>query len=348
MALTNGRAHPLAEAERTGFLGPPSFWLTGPKKARVKMTCHNCKTECRKFGRTRKGQQRYQCCQCRKTYSERTNEHLGGMYTSPEEIEAVVKLFVEGCSVRSIERITGLHRDTILRALVIVGHRCERLLERVAHGLPVSDVQCDEMWGFVGCKEKRNVTGDPERGDAYCFVAIERNTKMVLAWHLGRRTARDTEAFTEKLNEATAGHFQITTDGFRPYVEAIHYSLGTRVDFAQLIKVYAAPAEDEHRYSPARVIAAVPEPKWGQPDPQRICTSHVERQNLTMRMHIRRLTRLTNAFSKKRENLRAALALHFAWYNLCRTHRPLRVTPAMEAGVSSHVWSIGELLKSAA
>jgi IS1 family transposase len=266
------------------------------------------------------------------------------MYTALEQIEQVVRLFVEGCSVRSIERITGTHRDTILRALVIVGQKCERLLERLIHHLPVSDVQCDEMWGFVGCKEKRNINGDPERGDAYCFVAIERNTKMVLAWHLGRRTAQDTEVFTEKLSEATAGRFQITTDGFRPYFEAIHYSLGTRVDFAQLIKVYAAPAEDETRYSPARVIAAIPEPKWGQPDPARICTSHVERQNLTMRMCIRRLTRLTNAFSKKRENLKAALAIHFAYYNLCRVHQTLRVTPAMEAGIAQHPWSLRELI----
>ncbi|HEV3278744.1 MAG TPA: IS1 family transposase [Terriglobia bacterium] len=308
------------------------------------MTCHNCKTECRRFGKTRKGQQRYQCCQCFKTYSEPRNEALGGMYTPPEQIESIVKLFVEGCSVRSIERITGVHRDTILRALVIVGQRCERLLERLCQNVPVSDVQLDEMWGYVGCKERRNVTGDPERGDAYCFVAIERNTKLVLTWHLGRRTAEDTMRFVDKLDRAAAGHFQVTTDGWKPYPDAIHTALGVRVSYAQLIKVYGAPLDEEHRYSPPRVLEAIAKPVWGHPDPAKICTSHVERQNLTMRMHIRRLTRLTNAFSKKRENLRAALALHFAWYNLCRVHQTLRVTPAMEAGITTQVWSIERLL----
>lgn len=325
-------------------MNPLSFWLSDSKKARVKMTCHNCKTECKRFGKTRKGQQRYRCCECRKTYSEPRNEYLGGMYTLAEEVESVVRLFVEGCSIRSIGRITGLHQATILQVLALAGARCERLLESKVHNVPVKDIQCDEMWGFVFCKEKRNKTGDPERGDAYCFVAIERNTKLVLTWHLGKRTAQDTEIFTEKLNEATTGRFQITTDGFGAYPEAISYSLGTRVDFAQLIKVYAAPAEDETRYSPARVVEVIAKPVSGHPEPERICTSHIERQNLTMRMHIRRLTRLTNAFSKKRENLRAAIALHFGWYNFCRTHKTIRVTPAMESKITSHVWTIGELL----
>jgi IS1 family transposase len=231
-----------------------------------------------------------------------------------------------------------------MKILVLAGDRCERLLERMVNGLPVRDVQCDEIWGFVGCKEKRNLNGDPMRGDAYCFVAIERNTKLVLSWHLGRRTARDTMAFTEKVNEATSGQFQITTDGFAPYFDAIHTCLGTRVDFAQLIKVYAAPADDEHRYSPASVVEAIAKPVWGQPDPDRICTSHIERQNLSIRMGMRRMTRLTNAFSKKWENLKAAYALWFAFYNFCRVHQTLRVTPAMEAGIASHVWTLEELI----
>ena len=186
--------------------------------------------------------------------------------------------------------------------------------------------------------------GNPDFVDAYCFIAIERTSKLVLTWHLGRRTTQDTEYFVEKLNGATTGKFQVTTDGFGPYFDAIHMSLGIRVDYAQLIKVYAAPTDDEHRYSPASVVEAIAKPVWGQPDPERICTSHVERQNLTMRMQIRRLTRLTNAFSKKRVNLWAALALYFAWYNFCRTHRTIRCTPAMEAGISDHIWSVKELM----
>ena len=216
------------------------------------MTCHNCRTKCQKFGKDRKGNQRFRCCQCYKTYSDRPQK-LDGTNKSEKEIEQIVRLLVEGCSVRSIERITGIHRDTILNVLVLAGERCERLLEQTISGLPVRDVQCDEIWGYVGCKEKRNANGDPLRGDAYCFVAIERNTKLVLTWHLGRRTARDTVAFTEKVNEATQGHFQITTDGFKAYVDAVHMSLGTRVDFAQLVKVYATPRDGEQRYSPAEV-----------------------------------------------------------------------------------------------
>jgi transposase-like protein/IS1 family transposase len=309
------------------------------------MTCHNCKTECRRFGRTRKGQQRYQCLQCRKTYSEPRNEYLGGMYKEATDVDHVITLLVEGCSIRSIQRITGIDQNTIMKILVLAGARCERLLESKIRNVPVKDVQCDEMWGFVFCKEKRNKTGNPERGDAYCFVAFERHTKLVLTWHLGRRTYSDTAVFAEKLNEAAKGSFQTTTDGFPAYFDTLHTSLGTRADYAQLIKVYAGgQTDDEHRYSPPRVTEVIAKPMFGNPDAERICTSHVERHNLTMRMQIRRLTRLTNAFSKKRDNLRAALALYFAWYNFCRLHRTIRVTPAMEANVTDHVWSLSELL----
>jgi transposase-like protein/IS1 family transposase len=308
------------------------------------MTCHNCQIQCKKFGKDRKGYQRYRCGQCSKTFTEPHNGHFFGMYTSSEKAVLILKMLVEGMSVRSIERLTGVHRDTILRLLVLAGERCERLMEEKLQAVPVRDVQCDEIWGYVGCKERNNANGDPLRGDAYCFVALERNSKLVLTWHLGRRTARDTVAFTEKINEATKGQFQITTDGFSPYVDAIHYSLGTRVDFAQLVKVYTAPHEGEQRYSPAEVVDAVPVPRWGKPELKRICTSHVERQNLSIRMGMRRMTRLTNAFSKKWENLKAAYALWFAFYNFCRMHKTLRMTPAMEAGITDRIWTIGDLL----
>jgi len=308
------------------------------------MTCENCQTESKKFGKDRKGHQRFRCRQCGKTFTEPHNGDFFGMYTPSEKASLILKMLVEGVSVRSIERLTGVHRDTILRILVVAGDRCERLLENRVRQVPVGDVQCDELWGFVGCKEKRNANGDPRRGDAWCFVAIERNSKLILAWHLGRRTARDTVAFTEKINEATSGEFQITTDGFKAYVDAVHYSLGTRVDFAQLIKVYASSRDGEQRYSPAEVVDAVPVPQWGDPNPDKVCTSHVENQNLQIRMGLRRMTRLTNAFSKKWSNLKAALALYFAHFNFCRVHGALRVTPAMEAGLSDHVWGIGELI----
>jgi len=310
------------------------------------MTCHNCQTIRKKFGKHRNGLQRYRCRQCSKTFTEQHATPLGTVYTPLDKAAKAIKLLVEGCSISTVERLTQIHHTTILSLLVLIGGKCERLMESRIRNLPVSDVQCDELWGFVGCKEKNNASGDPTRGDAYCFVALERNTKLILAWHLGRRIARDTVAFTEKIHEATQGEFQITTDGFKPYVDAVEYSLGTRVDFAQLIKVYSASRDSEQQYSPAEVVDAVPVPQWGNPNLDRACASHVERQNLTMRMQIRRLTRLTNAFSKKWANLKAALALYFTWYNFCRIHRTLRSTPAMECGITDHLWSITELLQA--
>lgn len=296
------------------------------------MTCHVCQALAKRFGKDRKGNQRFRCLSCGKTFT--TQERVGGMYLPMEKAVLCLQLLVEGNSLRSTERITGVSLHTLLDLLTLIGEKCERLMTDKIKELPVRDVQADEMWGYVGMKEKtkrRKVEADPTFGDAYTFVAIERHTKLVLAWHLGRRTVKHTVDFTEKLHEATSGRFQLTTDGFKAYPDAVAYSLGTRVDFAQLIKIYAQPRDGEHRYSPAEVVEAIPSPRWGNPIPERICTSHVERHNLTMRMMIRRLTRLTNAFSKKWENLRAALALHFAYYNFCRIHKTIRCTPAMEA-----------------
>jgi IS1 family transposase len=270
------------------------------------------------------------------------------MILEEDKILFCLQLLVEGNSVRSTERITGVHRDTILDILVTIGDACERLLQDRIRGLAVRDVQCDEIWGFVGMKQKmKNFLGidSDELGDAYCFIAIERDTKLILAWHLGHRTEADTIVFTEKLAYATRGNFQISTDGFRPYQHAVVLSLGAQhVDFAQIVKVYAASREGEQRYSPAEVVDCVKTAIFGNPNPARICTSHIERQNLTVRMSMRRMTRLTNAFSKKWMNHKAAYALYFAHYNFCRVHTTLRVTPAMESGITDHVWNLAELL----
>lgn len=318
------------------------------------MTCHNCQIQAVKIGKDRKGNQRFRCNQCRKSFQEQQEKPLDNMRLPMEKALLCLKLLVEGNSIRSTERITGVEKKTILSLLVLTGEKCERLLNEKLKGIAVRDVQADEMWGFVGMKQKTmrrkvaaNTLGaDTRMGDAYTFVAIERHTKLVIAWHLGRRNVRDTVEFTEKIYEATSGRFQLTTDGFNAYPDAVTYSLGTRVDFAQLIKIYEHPTDDAHRYSPAKVVEALPRPVFGNPDPERICTSHVERQNLTMRMMMRRLTRLTNGFSKKWENLRAALALHFAYYNFCRIHKSIRCTPAMEAGITKSVWELKDLLAS--
>jgi IS1 family transposase len=270
------------------------------------------------------------------------------MYLSPEKAEMVIRLLVEGNSVSSAERVTGVHHTTILKLLVQTGENCERLLAEKIRNVKVKDVQVDEIWGFVQKKETHKWAHEVDNhsiGDAYTFVALERHSKLVLAWHLGRRTKISTFQFLYKLRNATTDHsYQLTSDGFRPYIEAVDAVLPRDIDFAQLVKVYATSREGEHRYSPGDVVDAVPTPVFGNPDPNRICTSHVERQNLSMRMQMRRLTRLTNAFSKKWENLRAALALYFAFYNFCRVHKTLRVTPAMEAGITDRIWTIAELL----
>lgn len=270
------------------------------------------------------------------------------MILAEEKAMSVLQHLVEGCSVRATSRITGVHPRTILNLLVLAGEKCDRLMTDRINGLGVKDVQCDELWGYVGMKEKTKARQGKEEttiGDVWTFVAIERYNKLILAWHLGRRTEADTIAFTEKIARATNGPFQITTDGFKPYEDAIVLSLGAqKVDFAQLVKIYAANPENETRYSPAECVGCKRRRVYGRPVTRNISTSHVERSNLTMRMQMRRLTRLTNAFSKKWEKLYAMLALYFGWYNFCRVHGSLRVTPAMEAGITDHVWEITELL----
>src|SRR6185437_4746068 len=255
----------------------------------------------------------------------------------------------EGNSIRSTERITGIHRDTICKLLVAAGERCERLLSEKIQNVPVSDVQADEIWCFGGKKEghKNPFAGDDMYvGDAWCFIGIERHTKLVLTFELGKRTETSAHRFMEKL--ATATHpdfpFQLTTDGLAAYPTAVERNLGDRVSYAQYIKVYAQDAEGQRRYSPPRVISAEKKEIYGDPDFDLICTSHIERQNGSVRQWCKRLTRLTYAFSKKWENLRAALALHFAYYNFCRVHRSLKATPAMAAGLASRAWTLAEVL----
>lgn len=312
------------------------------------MNCPDCNILANKFGRHKTGLQRYRCPQCKKTFTEPHSKPLGDMLLSEEKAISVLQHLVEGCSVRSTSRITGVHARTILNLLSLAGEKCERLLTERIHGLRVKGVECDELWGFIGMKEKTKVkkgSNDPTIGDAWAFVGIERYSKLVLAWHLGRRTERDTVAFTEKLAAATEGSFQVTTDGFKPYQDAVVLSLGVQgVDFAQLVKLYSATPENEVRYSPAECIGAKKVPIFGNPDMEKVSTSHVERHNLSMRMSMRRLTRLTNAFSKKWQNLHAMFALYFAHYNFAKVHGSLRVTPAMEAGITDHIWEIGELI----
>lgn len=312
--------------------------------------CPACGGSSKRFGHHRNGLQRFRCLDCRKTFTEdhqapfRVEDYL----LTPQGLMAL-KLLLEGTSVRSAERLTGLHRDAILRLLVEAGKRCEKVMDRLVRDIPVSEVQTDEAWGYCGKKEghkRPEEYQDETIGDVWTWVAIERHTKLILAFAVGKRSLDKAFELMLKLRRATSPHqrFQLTSDGLRAYVTAVDEMLGDRCDFGQLIKFYSQPVQNEQRYSPAKMVEAVPVAVYGDPDPSKICTSHVERQNLTMRMQIRRLTRLTNAFSKKLENHKAAIALHMAYYNFCRLHGSIRVTPAMEAAISDHVWQLSELL----
>ena len=311
------------------------------------MTCHNCRIECKRKGRDRKGHQRYQCRQCSKTFLEPRETPLEGMYLPIEKAEMILRLLLEGNSVSSVERSTEVHHTTILKLLVLAGEKCERIMGDKIRNVAVRDVECDEVWAFIGKKEKRvRPEGDQNLGDCHTFVAIERHSKLVLNIAMGKRDKATTDIFIEGLRHATRGEFQVTTDGFQPYKTAIPDTLADRCDYAMLIKVYSAATGDEHRYSPPEVSATEVVPVMGRPDPERICTSIVERSNLSLRMGVRRFTRLTNAFSKKWENHWAAISLWYTFYNFCRVHKSLRITPAMAAGISDHIWSVRELLES--
>lgn len=237
------------------------------------MTCHNCRSECRKFGK-RNNRQRYQCNQCRKVFTDARDNTLDGMYLPVEKAELVLRLLLEGNSVSSVERITEVHHTTILKLLVLAGEKCERIMARTIRGVEVRDVECDEIWSFIGKKQKRVRPDDDQNlGDCYTFVAIERHTKLVLNIAMGKRDQATTDVFIEGLRHATRGEYQITTDGFTPYKSAITTTLSDRCDYAMLIKVYSNPSTDEHRYSPPEVSSVEEVPVMGRPDPERICTS---------------------------------------------------------------------------
>src|ERR1022692_3604763 len=313
------------------------------------MTCPACQGTCKRFAVNRNGSLRFRCVDCKRTFTEEQAKPFGKMTTPIDKALVALGMLLEGASVRSTERLTGLHRDTILRLLVAAGEKCEKLMGRLLVNIPVKDLQCDEIWSYVSKKEAHKLPAEKDNdgiGDAYCYVAIERHHKLVINFTLGRRNQQTTDTFIEGVRHATipGERFQITTDGFQPYVSAITTTLSDRCDYAMHIKVYGTNPDDERRYSPAEVISSEKVPVMGNPEESKICTSHVERQNLTMRMQIRRLTRLTNGFSKKLENHRAAVALHFGFYNFCQLHGSLRVTPAMEAGITNHVWNVQELI----
>lgn len=255
--------------------------------------------------------------------------------------EHIISCLVEGSSIRSVERITGTHRDTIMRLGVRIGEGCRTMMDQELRNLSCQRIQVDEIWGYVAKKQKHvTATDDPNRvGDIWTFVAIDADTKLVPTFAVGKRTLETATVFMTDLQARLLKRVQISSDGLPAYIEAVEKTFGANVDYGQIVKSFSV-----EEIEPGSTVEKKPTVIQGHPDPATISTSFVERQNLTMRMRIRRLTRLTNAFSKKPENFKAAIALHFAHYNFVQVHGTLRVTPAMEAGVATKLWTIGDLL----
>jgi len=259
----------------------------------------------------------------------------------------IIHCLVEGNSIRATVRMTGAAKNTVTKLLVDVGKRCRAFHDKSVRHVSSRRVQCDEIWSFVGAKAKNvpEEKKDSGMGDVWTWVAVDADSKLVVSYLCGGRDAGWANEFMKDVASRLTMRVQITSDGHRAYAEAVEGAFGMDVDFAMLIKLYGAPSEKyDTRYSPSGLIGTRTAVLSGNPDPQHISTSFVERQNLTMRMSMRRFTRLTNGFSKKFENHCHSVALHYAYYNFCRVHQSLRVTPAMEAQLTDHVWSIEELL----
>ena len=258
----------------------------------------------------------------------------------------VIAALVEGNSIRATERMTGVAKHTILKLIKDVGIASADYQDRVLVNLKCKRIQCDEIWQFCYAKSK-NVPADKQGkfgyGDVWTWVAIDADTKLVPAFMTGKRDLQTARIFIDDLKSRLANRVQLTTDGLRVYLDAVEGAFGSEVDYAMLVKLYES-SQQEARYSPAVCVSCEQKAVMGKPDPKHVSTSYVERQNLTMRMSMRRFTRLTNGFSKKVENHAYAVAIHYMHYNFCRIHQTLRCTPAMEAGITDHVWTIEEML----
>jgi IS1 family transposase len=275
--------------------------------------------------------------------------HTLAMNNLPVERQiAVIPALVEGNSIRATVRMTGVAKDTVIKLLARVGTACAEYQDKALRNLPCKRVQCDEIWSFCYAKEKNvpaELRGKFGFGDVWTWTALCADTKLIPCWRVGDRNAWHAQHFMYDLASRLANRVQLTTDGHRVYLQAVEGAFGNNVDYAMLVKLYGNPPKGpETRYSPPECIGAIATPIVGNPDRRYISTSYVERQNLTMRMNMRRFTRLTNGFSKKAENHGHALALYFMYYNFCRIHQTLRVTPAMEAGVADHAWSLKEVV----
>jgi len=260
----------------------------------------------------------------------------------------VISALVEGNSIRATVRMTGVSKNTIAKLLVELGSTCSHYLDKALVNLNCKKIQCDEIWSFCYAKEKNvpeDLRGKFGFGDVWTWTAMDADSKLIVSWLVAGRDAGSAYGFMQDLAKRLANRVQLTTDGHRAYLTAVEDNFGSAIDYAMLVKLYGSDAGHDTKYSPAECIGCREVIVSGNPDPEHISTSYIERQNLTMRMQMRRFTRLTNGFSKKIENHIASIAIHYMHYNFCRVHQTLRVTPAMEAGIADHVWSIEELVQ---
>lgn len=267
---------------------------------------------------------------------------------SNDKKAVAVSMLCEGNSIRSIERMTGIHRDTVMRLGVRMGEGCQKIMDERFRALGCKVIQLDETWGFVGMKQKTaNIQGaGDEVGSVWTWVAVDAESKLVPSFHIGDRTQADADIFLEDLASRLSHRVQISSDSLRAYQGAIERAFGSEVDYGTVVKIYSsAQPEEQRRYSQPEVVDVEKNAVLGEPDAGLISTSYVEKQNHTLRMHCRRMSRLTNAFSKKMQNFKAAVALHYGYYNFVKMHKSIRCTPAMAAGVVNSPWTVGNLVE---
>jgi transposase-like protein/IS1 family transposase len=313
------------------------------------VTCPDCKSDSKKFGFFGPLRiQRFRCKSCKKTFAAIPDRPMDSLRIPTDKAVQVIHLLCEGVGVRAIERLTGIHRDRVLSVLEVAGRKCATLLDTKLRGLEAEQIGVDELYGFVNCKQYHCPQNDELRGDQYTWLSMERTTKLIINWHVGKRTAENCFTFMEDLKRRIASRFQLSTDGYAGYTGyngAVIQTFGNQIDYGFEVKHYGSgPVQGERRYSPMVCQWSKRVAQVGNPDMSMVNTSHVERANLSFRLFNRRLTRLTLGYSKKIANLRLSLALFIAHYNFCRVHSAHKQTPAMAHGITGHVWSIEELL----
>lgn len=316
---------------------------------KASVQCRCCSGICKKNGKFRNVNrlvQKFICTRCGTSFSEL--QPLDGLRLDHAKVVQIVRCLTEGIGIRGTSRLTDCHRDTVLEVLQVIGQKCADFHDRTVRGLTVGSLQIDELWAYVGCKQKSTTPNDTENGDFYTFLGFTAREKLIVGYRTGKRDYDTTDDFVADLAKRIVGRVQITTDGWNAYPDAIRKHLLERLDYAVMQKNYAAPASQvqaSRRYSPAPFIGVTVRTVAGAPRRDRICTSHVERQNLTVRHFNKRFARLGLGWSRKLDNHRHSIALFVAAYNFCKVHSTLGCTPAVGAKLTDHTWTVKELIK---